>query len=303
MNNPSTNLQRPSRYNLPLQLIITGTYFSIPENYIKRKDGGAVPTDIRDTRGVWMNAGKGGDNNTIDVVVELRDSRHHRVTSCPVIPIGARIWTVDAENKLCKPLEEIRSDQTSNKSGHIKSNYFMRLYINDQGRGKVCIKILATSHQFTQNKFSIELFPEVEKLSERVQRMFSTQRIQPRESVLNYRNLSTPVEVMTKVNNLNTPRDGEDHLVIVSSHIRTALSVVDFEFTSILAKENPELFQGLVSDAEILFKKLKKIEEKGMSHFSFELTPEEDEPNPKRMKEAMPLLPDVNVLEHEEKHL
>eukprot|EP00924_Labyrinthula_sp_SR-Ha-C_P013038 snap_masked-scaffold_12-processed-gene-7.24-mRNA-1 protein AED:1.00 eAED:1.00 QI:0/-1/0/0/-1/1/1/0/415 len=206
----------------PIRIVITSFVPAKPENFVVRSRKIASSTHIHNTSGAWMNAAKGGEKNTLDIFFALVDANGNVVKLDEPLPIKVKLWTVTRCFSLVTPLCEVtdpdkrRGNATFSTSGvRVLERGDSRMYVATHGHGFLKCKIMATSKQHDDKKFSLEILPNL--LSKNARQKFGW--LFPREAdymmmhgykYVQVSSLTFPIEIMSKINYFNEKKRNFD---------------------------------------------------------------------------------------------
>jgi len=255
-----------SKYSMPLRVAVVNTGFSNPENFVNRSSRKGEVTDIYDPEGSWMNAGVGGESNTIDLSLELQDATGVKVDKCDIIPIKLRLWTCENGYVVGDALDSVTQEIKQDKSGHRRSEMLMvsgkassAMHILHSGTGLVCIRITTTSQLNERRRFTVEVTPDLSPKhpnSAKLALLFAGGKTQCKagDTTLHNCSLSKPMEVMSKINKLAKKRENHCAVHQAGVHLEKALKLLQEGKTNNKAKKVPELLQMCIYIRDILCK-------------------------------------------------
>mmetsp|Transcript_12850 Transcript_12850/g.14846 ORF Transcript_12850/g.14846 Transcript_12850/m.14846 type:complete len:549 (+) Transcript_12850:263-1909(+) len=253
-------------YSMPLRVVVLDTGFSHPENFVNRSSRKGEVTHIDDPEGSWMNAGAGGESNTIDLKLELQDANGCRVEKCDIIPLKVRLWACENGYVVGDPLDEVSQELEPDKSGHRRSKLFMvsgkgssELHLQHNGVAFVCIRITTTSQLNERRRFTIEVSPDLsprQPCSPKLGILFAGTAMSCKagDTTLYNKSLSKPIEVMSKINKLAKKREAHSSVHQAGVHLEKALKLLQEGRQAPNNKGVPELLRMCQHIRDVLFK-------------------------------------------------
>lgn len=221
-------------HELLTRVVVKETLLSHQENFIRRNDNQFQATSISDPAGAWMNAGVGGESNTIDLVLQLVDEFDNPVLKCNIIPLRARLWVCQQDYKYVEVLGEISNSDPVDAAGHRRNQHFIvsgkkpsQMCINLNGTGFLSFRVIRTSGQAKRSKFSLEVLPERLTTSPSVGYILKMRFYQFGDRFLLNSCASLPIEVMSKINNLAQKRRRYSATSRAKTHIQDAIECVN----------------------------------------------------------------------------
>ena len=161
-----------------------------------------------------------------------------RVVKCDIVPLYVTLWCTDNGVVVGKKKDEVLSSTEKDRSGHrhganglltVSGKQRSNLHIKHDGSGMLSVRIETTSQLNDRRHFTINVMPDVNQMRSQGKatfKLFSTRYCRPGDTVLLNPGLSTPIEVMTKINGLNKKRE-QNPLISAQKFMQRAVTELE----------------------------------------------------------------------------